>query len=211
MNERALVGMALLTFAIAGWAYTVLPEEIATHWNVEGVADGFGEKLWGIILFPLISAAMYGIYKIIPIIEPLKKNVESFHAAFAMFMFSMQLFFVYVFALLIAYNLGNSFNFGKWMLLGMAFLVYQIGVLLPQTKRNHFIGFRTPWTLSDDAVWKETHEKTGNAFRVMSLLPIVGFVSEYPSLWWMAGAIVVPVVYGVVVSFLLFRKKKKTT
>ncbi|MEM1515464.1 MAG: SdpI family protein [Candidatus Bathyarchaeia archaeon] len=40
-----------------------------------------------------------------------------------------------------------------------------IGILCEDSKRNWFIGIRTPWTLSSDRVWEKTHRLGGKLFK----------------------------------------------
>ena len=67
-------------------------------------------------------------------------------------------FMVYMHGLTLAWNLGyNKFNMGAAMLPGVGLIFLFAGVMMRKAKRNFFIGIRTPWTLSSDYVWNETH------------------------------------------------------
>jgi uncharacterized membrane protein len=76
-------------------------------------------------------------------------------------------------------------------------------------KPNYFVGFRLPWTLSDDENWRRTHLLGGKiwfwsgvAFAIVSLLLPVTMI--FPVFIVLLVIItLVPVVY----SFLIFKNK----
>jgi uncharacterized membrane protein len=43
----------------------------------------------------------------------------------------------------------------------MGALLVALGNVMPRLPRNGLIGFRTPWTLADPAVWERTHRVGG--------------------------------------------------
>jgi uncharacterized membrane protein len=45
------------------------------------------------------------------------------------------------------------------LLIGVLYLVF--GNYFKTIKANYFIGIRTPWTLENETVWKETHKLGG--------------------------------------------------
>jgi len=86
VNTRAthLLFMGLLAATIiAAWiSYSSLPEQMAAHWNASGAVDGTLPRFWGVALFPLILALVYGIFVLIPRIDPLRRNIEAFQIAY---------------------------------------------------------------------------------------------------------------------------------
>jgi uncharacterized membrane protein len=57
---------------------------------------------------------------------------------------------------------------------------YYLGILIEHAKRNWFIGIRTPWTLSRDEVWEDTHRIGGRLFKGSALVALLGlFVPTY--------------------------------
>lgn len=39
--------------------YPRLPDRIAIHWNIQGVADGYSSRLFGLIIIPFVSLFVY--------------------------------------------------------------------------------------------------------------------------------------------------------
>ncbi|MFH0969942.1 MAG: SdpI family protein [Candidatus Diapherotrites archaeon] len=206
--EQWMQLLILFAVMLGVFAYQNFPERIATHWNAEGNVDGYQEKGAGIILFPILVMLMYGLYVIIPKIDPLKKNIKEFQRYFGEFMIAMQLFLIYVFGLIIAYNMKSIFNFTTWMAPGFVFLLAALGKMLTHAKRNYLIGIRTPWTLADEDVWNETHQKTGKIYQGAALLPLIGMFTGN-TIAFLLAAIIAPAIYGVVLSYILYNRKER--
>ncbi|HEX2697860.1 MAG TPA: DUF1648 domain-containing protein, partial [Anaerolineales bacterium] len=104
------VTLALIVIAVAFSAavYSQLPEQVASHWDVNGQVNGYMSRFWGAFLMPLISLAMLGLFLLIPNIDPLKANIAKFRAAFNSFIVLIIVFLLYVHALTIWWNLGHQ-------------------------------------------------------------------------------------------------------
>ncbi|MGQ9811085.1 MAG: SdpI family protein [bacterium] len=66
----------------------------------------------------------------------------------------------------ILWNVGNKISPNLTLQLGIGLLCFYIGILLKNAKRNWFIGIRTPWTVSSEKVWDETHKIAGKLFKI---------------------------------------------
>jgi immunity protein, SdpI family len=85
-----------------------------------------------------------------------------------------------------------------------------LGSLLPRFRSNFFFGIRTPWTLSSESVWAQTHRIGGWAFALMGLLLIIAGVVG--STRWLIGAFAGSVVLALgllVYSYLLWRAEQR--
>ncbi len=210
MNTKKTVfilGLLILIAVVAGCAlYPMLPERVASHWNAAGQADGSMSKFWGVFLFPLLMAGMLGIYLIIPAIDPMKANIESFRRPYNLFWIGLFLFLLYMFGATLTWNLGYRFNFSVAMVPALAALWFGIGMFLGTLKRNWFIGIRTPWTLSSDAVWESTHRVAGKVFMAGAPLMLLGLAFPRLMLWFVFTPIVGAVVFALVYSYVQHRK-----
>ncbi len=171
-----LLAITVAMFIAGAWAYPSLPERVASHWNAAGEVDGTMGKFWGIFFIPFLMLGMYLLYLVIPRIDPLKKNIALFASAYNAFWVFMFVFFAYIFSLTIVWNLGYRFNFTVAIIPAMAALFFAIGVVMERSKRNWFMGIRTPWTLSSDIVWEKTHRLGGKLFKVAGVVSLLGMV-----------------------------------
>ncbi len=184
-----IIGFALIVIAlIAGIAlWNQLPDQMASHWNVNDEVDGYISKFWGVFLMPLVTLGMMVLFLVIPNIDPLKANIAQFREAFNIFIVLIVAFMLYVHKLTLAWSLGyQNFKMSTAMLPFMGVLFLAIGYLLRKAKRNFFIGIRTPWTLSSDTVWDKTHQLGSVLFMLSGAFAIVGgFFGGMTAFWLM--------------------------
>ncbi len=212
MNTKAtnfiLLGSVILAAALCIFVYPWLPDEIAAHWNASGEADGTMPKLWGLFLLPAIMAGLFVLYVLIPKIDPLRANIESFRKHYNLFWIFMSVFFLYILCLVIAWNFGYTFNFAAAIILATAGLFYVLGGILEKSKRNWFFGIRTPWTLSSDVVWDKTHALGGRLFKVAAAVSLVGifFPGEAPVIFSIVPLLAAAGI-SAVYSYVIYKKQ----
>jgi len=150
---------------------------------------------------------MFGLYLVMPLIDPLKTNLKSFQKYYDGLWATIFAFMLYVFGLQLAWNLGARFDFGHALIPALAALWYFLGVVLGKVKRNWFMGIRTPWTLSSDVVWEKTHALGGQLFKIAAVISLAGLFLRGPLV---VLALVVPVlvvsVVTVVYSYVIYRQ-----
>ena len=158
-NAAGAVMCALIVAAFAAgfYAYPLLPAQIISHWSGTGAPNGALPKFWGIFLWPAVMLAVFVLWSVIPLLEPLESNLKAFQRSYNLLFVALELFFCYGFALVVMFDLGHSFNIAQYLAPALAALLVAVGVLLKDSKRNFFIGIRTPWTLDSDEVWHRTH------------------------------------------------------
>jgi uncharacterized membrane protein len=167
-----LIGLSMLAGATL---WNQLPEQMASHWNANDEVNGFIPKFWGVFLMPLITLAMLGLFLVLPGIDPLKENVAQFRESFNFFIALISAFMLYIHGLTLAWSLGyQNFKMSAAMLPFLGSLFIAIGLMLRKSKRNFFIGIRTPWTLSSDSVWDKTHQLGSVLFMASGALAIIG-------------------------------------
>ncbi|MDO8755746.1 MAG: SdpI family protein, partial [Anaerolineales bacterium] len=84
------------------------------------------------------------------------------------------------------------------------------GFLLRRAKRNWFIGIRTPWTLSSDRVWNETHRLGSPLFMASGGLALLGaFFSGTIAFWLMFVPLIGSTLFLVIYSYVLYQREIK--
>ncbi len=212
MSTRLTLALSLLLILVAlilGAAFwSRLPDPMASHWNARDEVDGYISRFWGVALMPLIALGMLGLFLLIPQIDPLKTNIAAFRSTFNLLIFFFTLFLLYLHILTLLWNLGYRFAMSRMLLPAMGLLFLFIAHLLRRAKRNWFIGIRTPWTLSSERVWEETHRLGAVLFAVCGLLTIVGgFLGEMLALWFTLGPLVLTSIFLIVYSYVLYRRE----
>lgn len=189
--------------------YPVLPATIATHWGMKGEANGFSGKGFGLFFMPIFSFILYLFLNWIPRIDPKKKNIEEFKTTYESFLIMFFLFLFYLHFLTILWNLGMKVSFNQALAPAMSVLFYSVGILIEKAKMNYFIGIRTPWTLANEEVWDETHQRGGIAFKVLAIISFLGFFFPDYYIWILLGAVLIASVYTVVLSYYIYQRVTK--
>lgn len=170
MRPVYVIGFLLLIFlASAFYFYPSLPDSMASHWNAAGEVDGFMGKFDLHLLLVGLTFFLILVFLAIPRIDPLKKNLQDFIRYYWGFVYLFQAYMLYVYLLIVFSNIGSPFNMTFGIMPGVAALFLYLGWIMPKMKRNWFIGIRTPWTLSSDKVWAETHRVGGKIFMLIGL------------------------------------------
>lgn len=216
MNTRLttiLVLVLILAATVAGLSlWNRLPEQIASHWNINDQVDGYMSKFWGVFLMPLITLGMLLLFLVIPNIDPLKANIAQFRDVFNLFIVLLVGFMVYIYALTLLWNLGyTNFGLGKAMMPALGVLFIFVGYMLRKAKRNYFIGIRTPWTLSSDKVWDETHRLGAVLFIISGLLAFIGgFFGGMIAFWMMFVPLIGSTIFLLIYSYVLYQRETKS-
>jgi uncharacterized membrane protein len=137
----------LISFIAGAVLYSYMPERMASHWNVAGEVDGYISKFWGLFLMPIISLGMLLLFIFLIQIDPLKQNIQKFRKYYDGFIIAIIAFLFYLYILTLLWNFNIRFNMIQILSPAFAVLFYYMGVLVAHSRRNWFIGIRTPWTL----------------------------------------------------------------
>ena len=104
-----------------------------------------------------LNFLIYGLMLFIQRIDPKKSNYEIFKSAFYKIRFMISLFMSVIIGVFIASNSGIVINEIKIIRISTFVLLAVTGNYAYNVKPNWFIGFRTPWTLDNEMVWRKTH------------------------------------------------------
>jgi uncharacterized membrane protein len=157
-------GLVLLGLLAGALAWPELPATMDVHWNAAGEADGTAPRAVGVLLLPVLAALLMGVFAVLPRIDPLGDNVEAFRGYYNGFVLLLVAFLTAVHGIVLAGNLGVDVPIVPLSFVATGALLAYAGVLLGHAEPNWFVGIRTPWTLSSERVWEETHAVAGPLF-----------------------------------------------
>lgn len=215
MNTRTTTIVVLLMVISATVVGVVLwnrlPDPMASHWGPNDEVNGYMSKFWGVFLMPLITLGMFVLFLVIPSIDPLKANIAQFRDVFNLFIALLVAFMVYIYILTLRWNLGyTNVGISKAMLPAVGILFFFVGFMLRKAKRNFFIGIRTPWTLSSDRVWDETHRLGSVLFMISGVLAFLGsFFGGMTAFWFLFAPLITSTLVTLVYSYLLYQREVK--
>ncbi|RIK31227.1 MAG: hypothetical protein DCC56_03310 [Anaerolineae bacterium] len=206
-----MISLALIVLAvIAGLLlWSQLPDPMPSHWNAAGEIDGYMSKFWGVFMMPMITLGLLGLFLVIPHIDPLKANIAKFIGIFNGFIVVFVAYMLYVYALTLFAALGTTINMTVMVLPVVGLLFIGIGYMMGKAKRNFFIGIRTPWTLSSETVWDETHKLGSKLFMLGGAATIISAFLGETGIWLMLGAMLIAAFVPIVYSYVLWRRETK--
>ncbi len=206
LSQASLLVLVAAFYALALAFYAAMPEPMASHWNAQGVVDGYTSRFWGMFLLPFIVTGISLLLVFIPRIDPLKANIARFRAVYDWFVVFFAAYMLFIYALTLLWNLGARFDFLQVMVPSMAALLFFAGVLTERARRNYFIGIRTPWTLSNEEVWDRTHKIGGRLFKAAALVSLLGVFWPGLAIWFILVPILLVTVIAIVLSYVIYQR-----
>ena len=202
------LGITLLTLVAWLIALPHLPATMPIHWGANGEADGFATKINAMILTVGIMVLIYFIIAFVPRIDPRKENYKYFSKTYNILLNAVLLLFFFVNMSTILQGLGYNVPMAYIapIMAGLVFII--IGNYLQRVRSNYFMGIRTPWTLSNETVWKKTHRLSGKLFFIGGLLILISaFLPDGYKSVIMWGSIVLCVAIPYLYSYLAYKKE----
>lgn len=197
--------VAVLAVASAVYA-SQLPSELAVHFDSAGEPDNFVQAELFLVGNVLLAAGVGVLFAVLPRVDPLGENVAEFQTAYDGFAVATVAFVGYIHGLVIAYNLGYEFGVIEATVPATAVLYLLLGPLLYRAEQNWFVGIRTPWTLSDERVWKQTHRHTAPLFALAGVLALGGVLAPEFAVLLLTVPPTVIAVGSILYSFVLYRR-----
>lgn len=202
------LGITLLTLLAWLIALPHLPATMPIHWGANGEADGFATKINAMILTVGIMVLIYFVIAFVPRIDPRKENYKYFSKTYNILLNAVLLLFFFVNMSTILQGLGYNvpMSYIAPIMAGLVFII--IGNYLQRVRSNYFMGIRTPWTLSNENVWKKTHRLSGKIFFIGGLLILISaFLPDGYKSVIMWGSIVLCVAIPYLYSYVAYKKE----
>jgi uncharacterized membrane protein len=202
------------------WTLVILPtiyllikwqsfgDEVPLHWNLKGEVDRYGspKELWLVAIIPIFT---YFIFWLIPKIDPKNKIKEMGKKYDQLKFFIVGMTALLSLYLLYAIQKGRMVNPEMiFFFVGLVFII--LGNYLPSIRPNYFVGIRTPWTLENNEVWKDTHRLGGKIFVLLGLVTILlSLALDIQQFFWIYFAlIIISVGYLFYYSYVKFQEYK---
>ena len=211
MNRRpgltaSLVALVAMV-ALSAWAAPRMPEQVPMHWNLRGDVDRYGSPWEALLLTPLLTLCLSALLWFLPSVDPRKENLRRSAGAYNAVWIATVLLLLVLHATL---TLGPTTTLDLPVLsivpaaVGALFVV--LGICLPRTASNWFLGVRTPWTLTSELSWRRTHRVAGVLFVVLgvALIALSLFAQAATAVVAGVGSMVIALV-SLVYSYVVWR------
>lgn len=205
--------IALLPLGYLLLIYNQLPTTLPLHFGLPG--DGPREPRSSLFL-PVGILAGAGLliglaFRNLPRFDP-KNNLQYSAGALQKLALGTNLF-VAVMSLLVirSAQTGRVEDMIGYLPFAAALLLAFVGNYLTHVRPNYFAGFRTPWTLSSDTVWRKTHQFGGAWLFWLCLTALVPmlFLPPIGRMVLLAVVVMMGVLYPVYYSYRLYRHEKQ--
>jgi len=163
VSTVALAATAFFTLT----AFQTLPADaqLAIHWNVDGIADGFAGRE-ALLLLPAIFGLTALLTALAIRFDPKRDNIVRSAEALGYVAMGLILLFAVTQSAIINSGYGEAARLDHAVPVVLGALFVLLGYAAPQIKQNYTIGVRLPWTLESIGAWDAAHITVGRAWIV---------------------------------------------
>lgn len=193
--------VTLLPAAVGLLLWNSFPQRMATHWGLNGTADGWSGKAFSIFVMPLFLLLMHWFCLAVTAADPKNKNQTK--KAMGLIFWICPVISLCSSAMVYAAALEIQFDASRLCLavLGLSFVLF--GNYLPKCRQNHTLGVRIKWTLENEENWNATHRFCGRLWVIGGALSFACVFLPWKSAVWilslgilMPAMVIVPVLYS---------------
>lgn len=182
-----------------------LPEQIATHFNAQGVADGFSSKAFAVFGLPVFLLAIHWVCSLGTSADPQSKNHSD--KMLTLVLWICPVISLLCNSLVYAYAMEIPVDVSLIMSLFLGAVFITVGNYLPKCKQNYTIGIKVSWTLNDEENWNYTHRISGRIWVAGGV--IIMLTSIFRIMWIPVIIMILLAIIPFVISYLFYRKKNK--
>ena len=199
-----LIGAMVLAGLIA---LPHLPGSVPVHWNAAGHVNGWGSPLFAVLFPPALALGLWLSLLLLPTVDPRRRHYAQFSGTYRLLRLLVVALIAVMDVVTLGHALGSRVNVPAAAALSISAMLLVLGNLLQRVRPTWFVGIRTPWTLSDDEVWRRTHRLGGRLFMLAALTPPLGLLAGPSTLLRLtAAAVLVPALAAVLYSYLLYSR-----
>jgi uncharacterized membrane protein len=172
-----------LILALGLWGLLVADPagQYPVHWGLDGQPDRWGSRWEAFLGVPVIALIMTTVMSALPPLDPRGDNLRRSSPAYlTAWIGGLGLLALLQLDLTLTglgiWPEGGDSPFMRVMIGGVSLLVLLTGNVLGKARPNWFFGLRTPWTLSSDLSWDQSHRLGG---RLMVLSGAAGLLASF--------------------------------
>ena len=196
--------IALLPMIAGVILYDRLPEQIATHFGMNGEANGWSSRAFTVFGLPAMMAGLALLGGFALSTDPKKQNMNPVLRSIGIWTAPVLSILISAFILSRALGYESRVELIVPVLTGLLFII--IGNFLPKTKQSYTMGIRLPWTLASEENWNRTHRLAGFLWVAGGILMIIlSLLHLWPG-WLVIVLITLLAVIPMIYSYLLYRK-----
>jgi len=196
----------LLPILVGLFMWNKLPNEIATHFDGNGVANGWSSKTFAVFGFPAFIFACHLICAFVTSVDPKRQQIND--KIFKLILWICPAVSWFGAISIYGYSLGWEYNTATAGMIFVGIIFIAVGNYLPKCRHNYTVGIKLPWTLHDEENWNRTHRFAGKIWMAGGLLFLLLAVSGYGNTVIMPIIMLVMIAVPTVYSYLYYIKHK---
>ncbi len=165
MISSLLILLPLL-FGLLMW--NKLPNQLASHWGLDGSVDGRASRTFTIVFMPLILLAFHWLCLLVSAAEFKKRGQNG--KVLGMVFWIIPTVSLFSGGIVYSAAFGLELNLIRVVLAFTGLLFLFLGNYLPKVEQNGVLGVRVPWTLGSEENWRRTHRFCGRLWVAGGLL-----------------------------------------
>ncbi len=184
------------------YAFQTLPAnaQLAIHWDINGVADGFAGRE-ALLILPAVFALTAVLILLAIKLDPKRANIVRSAEAIGYVAMGLVLLFAVTQSAIINSGFGEAARLDHAAPIALGAFFALLGYVMPQIKQNYTIGVRLPWTLESEKAWDASHAFAGRAWISVGLTT-AGLAAIPENVLNLGGAPVALLLGGLAVSTL---------
>ena len=210
LPKKQLILTSLLTLfpILAGLLlWNRLPQQVPTHFNFEGAADGYSGKPFAVFGLPAFLLAVHLLCAAGVSLDPRGGNVSRKIAVLVLWICPAVSLFTEGMIYLNALGIPADNSLFGMLLTGAVFVI--VGNYLPKCRQNYTVGIKLPWTLADEENWNRTHRMAGPLWMAGGCILLLDAFLQIATMWVFLTVTVLLGTLPVLFSAVLYLRAKQ--
>ena len=195
----------LIPMAIGLLLWTRLPEQVPSHWDINGNIDGWSSKAFAVFFFPALLLGIHWLCVLASSADPKFKNYHPKMLRLVLWICPVSSLVLNSLVYCVALGYELNVEIVMPLLVGLMFII--VGNLLPKCRQSYTMGIKLPWTLHNEENWNKTHRFGGKLWVIGGIITMA--TAFLGSFWILLSVLIVMVAAPTIYSYCLYRKQKK--
>ena len=158
--EALIITLVLAPLLYMGMSWNQLPTTLTTQYDWQGNPTNWMAKETVALFFGGLSVLLYVLLRYLPRIDPTGNRQPATYQKLRLVVTAL-LASTLCWVIYVAIHVVGVHTSVNMLLILICLMLAGMGNYLTTVKPNYFVGFRTPWTLRSDTVWRQTHQLGG--------------------------------------------------